>query len=207
MAESIEKRRGSYIVLEGGEGVGKSTQAARLATRIGAVLTRETGGTAIGQRIRAILHDNSIKNMSNMTEALLAGADRAQHIEEIVRPALTSGRHVVSDRNWWSTIAYQSFGRELDIDQILDITQKATGECFQPDLVFILRASKEALRQRMKGKELDRFEQEENGFHDRVELGYEYLLDTYGGVVIDTDKGLDATANLIRKSCRELLGI
>jgi dTMP kinase len=104
---------GRYITLEGAEGCGKSTHAARLAEALGAVLTRETGGTAIGQRIRTILHDTAITNLSHHAEALLTAADRAQHIDEVVAPALTTGRHVVSDRSVYSTLAYQGYGREL----------------------------------------------------------------------------------------------
>jgi len=99
---------GRYITLEGAEGCGKSTHAARLATALDAVLTRETGGTAIGQRIRTILHDTAITNLSHRAEALLAAADRAQHIDEVVAPALTAGRHVVSDRSVYSTLASTS---------------------------------------------------------------------------------------------------
>jgi len=207
MSASTLETRGAYIVLEGGEGVGKSTQAARLAGSLGAVLTRETGGTSVGQRIRTILHDTSIDTLSFEAEAFLVAADRSQHLHEIVKPALSTGRHVVSDRNWWSTIAYQGYGRELDVEQIITITKIATGEYFQPDLVFVLRASKETLKDRMRGRQLDRFELAGEEFHERVYTGYEYLLDTYGGVVIDTEKGLDATARQIRSECRKKLAI
>ena len=207
MSASKPEVHGAYIVLEGGEGAGKSTQAARLAGSIGAVLTRETGGTPIGQRIRAILHDTNVDALAHEAEAFLMAADRAQHIHEVVEPALSNGIHVVSDRNWWSTIAYQGFGRELDIDKIVTITKIATGKYFQPDLVFVLRASKEVLRERMKGRVLDRFELAGDQFHERVNVGYEYLLDTYGGVLIDTEIGLDETASQIRNKCREVLNI
>ena len=109
---------GRYITLEGAEGCGKSTHAARLADALDAVLTRETGGTAIGQRIRTILHDTTVTNLSHRAEALLTAADRAQHIDEIVAPALISGRHVVSDRSVYSTLAYQGYGRELPLAEV-----------------------------------------------------------------------------------------
>ena len=89
----------AYIALEGPEGCGKSTQARRLADRLGAVLTRETGGTAVGERLRAILHDVSVTDLDPRAEALMIAADRAQHIAQVVRPALDAGRHVVSDRS------------------------------------------------------------------------------------------------------------
>ena len=88
-----------YIAFEGAEGCGKSTQAARYAEAHDAILTRETGGTDIGARLRTILHDTSIEHMSARAEALIAAADRAQHIDEVVRPALEAGRVVVSDRS------------------------------------------------------------------------------------------------------------
>ena len=115
----LDMSAGHYITLEGAEGCGKSTHAARLADALPAVLTRETGGTAIGQRIRAILHDNTITNLSHRAEALLAAADRAQHIDEVVAPALAAGRHVVSDRSVYSTLAYQGYGRELPLAEVV----------------------------------------------------------------------------------------
>ena len=105
-----------YIALEGPEGCGKSTQAKRLADAIGAVLTRETGGTAIGERLRTILHDVTVTELDARAESLIVAADRAQHIAEVVRPALDAGRHVVSDRSVYSSLAYQGYGRELPID-------------------------------------------------------------------------------------------
>lgn len=209
MAASPAEIRGKYIVLEGGEGTGKSTQAARLAVSIGARLTRETGGTAIGQRIRTILHDTTVENLSPKAEALLVAGDRAQHIDEIVRPALITGRHVVSDRFWWSTVAYQGFGRNLDVAEILALTEFATGDCFNPDLVFLLVAGKASLKERMRGRKLDRFEQEGDDYHELVDTGYEYLMGTYKdlGVLVDTEQGIERVARQIRTTCRERLEI
>ena len=114
-----------YIALEGAEGCGKSTQAALLAAALGAVLTRETGGTAIGERLRAILHDVDVDDLDDRAEALLTAADRAQHIAEVVAPALAAGRHVVSDRSVYSTLAYQGYGRGLDLDELRRINDWA----------------------------------------------------------------------------------
>jgi thymidylate kinase len=99
---------GRFVVFEGGEGSGKSTQAARLAHRLGAVLTREPGGTAIGAALRAVLLDARTTGLDDRAEALLMAADRAQHVAEVVRPALAAGRHVVSDRYVGSTLAYHT---------------------------------------------------------------------------------------------------
>ena len=114
-----------YVALEGAEGCGKSTQAAILADALGAVLTRETGGTPIGERLRAILHDTTVTDLADRAEALITAADRAQHIAHVVRPALAAGRSVVSDRSVYSTLAYQGYGRGLDLDELRDINDWA----------------------------------------------------------------------------------
>ena len=163
--------RARYIAFEGAEGCGKSTQAARYATSIGAVLTRETGGTDIGARLREILHDTSIDNMAARTEALIAAADRAQHIEEVVRPALAAGRTVVSDRSIHSTLAYQGFGRQLDVDMVSSINDWATGGLW-PELVVFLDTPDEIIDERMARRRLDRFEAAGDEFHKRVIDGF-----------------------------------
>jgi dTMP kinase len=101
----------------------------RLAARIGAVLTRETGGTEIGARLRALLHDTTIHNLHPRAEALITAADRAQHIAEVVLPALEAGRPVVSDRSVYSSLAYQGYGRELDVDEIRHLNEWGTAVC------------------------------------------------------------------------------
>ena len=129
-----------YIALEGAEGCGKSTHAKRLADAIGAVVTRETGGTAIGQRLRAILHDTTVDDLDDHAETLIVAADRAQHMAGVVRPALKAGRTVVSDRSVYSTIAYQGYGRGLPLDEVRRINEWAMGEIW-PDLVVLLTAA------------------------------------------------------------------
>ncbi len=163
--------RATYIAFEGAEGCGKSTQAARYAERIDAVLTRETGGTALGTRVREILHDTSIDDMSDRAEALLAAADRAQHLEEVVRPALADGRVVVSDRSVYSTLAYQGYGRGLDLDVIRSINDWATGGVW-PDLVVFIDTPSDVIAERMSRRHLDRFEAAGAEFHERVIAGF-----------------------------------
>jgi dTMP kinase len=160
-----------YIAFEGAEGCGKSTQAARCATHLGALLTRETGGTNIGARLREILHDTSIDNMSERAEALIAAADRAQHLHQVVRPALDTGRRVVSDRSVYSTLAYQGYGRQLDVDEVASINRWATGELW-PQLVVFIDTPDDVIAERMSRRHLDRFEAAGREFHERVIAGF-----------------------------------
>jgi len=199
---------GRYITLEGAEGCGKSTHAARLATTLDAVLTRETGGTAIGQRIRTILHDTAITNLSHRAEALLAAADRAQHIDEVVAPALAAGRHVVSDRSVYSTLAYQGYGRGLPLAEVRRINKWAVGTHW-PDLVLLLDADPEVLERRMRGRQLDRFEQEGDEFHRRVRDGFQHMAESEPErwIIIDGSKSMDAVARAIRRAVKKRLGI
>ena len=197
---------GRYIALEGAEGTGKSTHAARLATRLGAVLTRETGGTDIGGRIRTILHDTSLTHLSHRAEALLTAADRAQHIDEIVAPALASGRHVVSDRSVYSTLAYQGYGRCLPIDEIRRINEWAINSCW-PDLVVLIDTPAEILERRMRGRQLDRFEREDDDFHARVRDGFRAMAqaDPQHWVVVDGGAGMEEVSTNIRRVVAERL--
>ena len=123
------------IVFEGGEGSGKSTQAALLASRLGAVLTREPGGTAWGRRIRSLVLDAAVATPLDVrAEALLMAADRAQHVSEVIRPALDQGKVVVSDRFVDSSLAYQGIARGLGLEEIYRISEWATGGLL-PDVV------------------------------------------------------------------------
>ena len=198
--------RGRYIALEGAEGTGKSTHAARLATHLGALLTRETGGTDIGVRIRTILHDTSLTHLSHRAEALLTAADRAQHIDEIVAPALAAGRHVVSDRSVYSTLAYQGYGRGLSIDEIRQINQWAV-HSWWPDLVVLIDTPPELLERRMRGRQLDRFEREDDGFHARVRDGFRAMAAADPGrwVVIDGAASMEEVGTNIRRAVAERL--
>jgi len=190
--------RGRYIAFEGPEGCGKSTQAARYAERIGAVLTRETGGTDIGARLREILHDTSVTNMSNRAEALIAAADRAQHLDEVVRPALDAGRSVVSDRSVYSTLAYQGFGRRLDVEQLRSMNDWATDGDW-PELVVFLDAPAEVRARRMARRDLDRFERAGDDFHGRVIDGFRTMArdDPDRWLTIEATGSIDEVAAVI----------
>lgn len=175
-----------YIAFEGAEACGKSTQAALLAHRIGAVLTRETGGTPIGVRLREILHDTAVTDLSDRAEALIAAADRAQHLAEVVQPALDSGRHVVSDRSLYSTLAYQGHGRQLDVDVLTTINDWATGGRW-PDLVVFIDTPDDLIASRLRQRDLDRFEAAGAAFHDRVLAGFREMAAAEPGRWITVD--------------------
>ena len=184
--------RGRLIALEGGEGSGKSTQARLLAERLEAVLTREPGGTELGEQIRHLVLDGT--DMDPRTEALLMAAARAQHVAEVIRPALESGRHVVTDRFTPSSLAYQGFGRGLDASEIAALSRWATGGV-SADLVILLDVSDEVRRERV-GQPRDRLEAAGDDFHDRVIAGFRQLaaLDDGSWEVVDGSASVDDVA-------------
>lgn len=160
------------IAFEGGEACGKSTQAALLADRMGAVLTREPGGTAVGERVRSLLLDPGWGPLDPRAEALLLAAARAQHVAEVVAPALAAGQSVVSDRYAHSSLAYQGYGRGLPLDEVRGLSEWATTGLW-PDVVVLLdlpAGEAEARRGHP-----DRFESEGRAFHRRVEEGFRSL--------------------------------
>ena len=190
-----------YIALEGAEGSGKSTHAARLAIAIDAVLTRETGGTEVGTRLREILHDVDVVDLDDRAEALITAADRAQHVARIVRPALDAGRTVVSDRSVFSTLAYQGYGRGLDLAELRTINEWAIGGLW-PDRVILLDAPVEVLSARLHHRQLDRFERADDDFHRRVADGFRAMAaaDTVRWVVVDASGEPDDVARCVRKA-------
>lgn len=192
-----------YIALEGAEGCGKSTHARRLARDLDAVLARETGGTAIGERLRSILHDTSVTDLDPRAEALIVAADRAQHLAQVVRPALDAGRHVVSDRSVYSSLAYQGYGRGLAIDELRAINDWAVAGRW-PDLVLWLRVPDDVAAARMHGRDLDRFERAGADFHRRVVDGFAAMaeLDPDRWVVVDAAADRDDVARRIRELVR-----
>lgn len=173
---------GRLIAFEGGEASGKSTQSARLANRLGAVLTREPGGTAVGERIRELLLDPAVVDLDPRAEALLMAAARAQHVAEVVRPALDAGKDVVTDRYADSSIAYQGYGRGLNLREIRSFSEWATSGLW-PDVAVFLDVPDDVAKARL--GTLDRFEAEGAEFHARVLNGFREMAKSGHWVVVD----------------------
>ena len=166
-----------FITFEGIEGSGKSTQLRRLAERIpGAVVTKEPGGTPLADRIRAILLDSS-SHLDPIAELFLFAASRRQHVVEIIRPALDRGATVLCDRFTDSTLAYQGFGRRIDLDKLRMLNGWAT-DSLTPDLTLLFDLPEDVGLSRARSRNAEavmdegRFEAEELRFHQRVREGY-----------------------------------
>ena len=178
---------GRFLSFEGIEGSGKTTQLQRLATRLRAagadlVLTREPGGTALGQELRSLVLRPSAEPMSPVAELLLYAADRAQHLTEIIEPALERGAIVLSDRYVDATLAYQGYGRKLDLERILELHNRPPLDRRPDRTVLLVLDPAEALtRATRRNVEQDlvetegRFEGEALDFHRRVADGYSAL--------------------------------
>ncbi|MEU7063797.1 dTMP kinase [Streptomyces sp. NPDC046161] len=183
---------GFFIALEGGDGAGKSTQVEALADWIRGkghevVVTREPGATPVGKRLRAILLDVSSAGLSNRAEALLYAADRAEHVDTVVRPALERGAVVITDRYIDSSVAYQGAGRDLSPTEIARISRWATGGLV-PNLTVLLDVSPETARERFT-EAPDRLESEPTEFHQRVRAGFLTLAAADPGRYLVVDAG------------------
>ena len=198
---------GRLIAFEGGEAVGKSTQARILAERLGARLTFEPGDTELGKQIRSLVLTATGRPLSHRAEALLMAADRAQHVAEVIRPALDAGTHVVTDRFIGSSLAYQGFGRGLGVDEVLALSLFATGG-LQSDLNVLLAVSEDVVQSRQASPG-DRMEAETAEFHRRVLEGYRTLAEQNPDqwVVIDGDRPIDKVAEAVYTAVRERLDV
>ncbi len=168
---------GLFITIEGTDGAGKTTQIKLLEKYLRdkgfkVVCTREPGGTPISEKIRDIIIDKNNAEMTDITEALLYAAARAQHTSEVIIPALNDGGIVISDRYLDSSIVYQGFARGMGEKLIKGINRYAVGE-LEPDITFFLRLKPEdGILRKEKQTDLDRIEMEKAGFHQRVYDGY-----------------------------------
>ena len=198
---------GRFVVLEGGDGSGKSTQMPRLADwlrgrGIDVVVTREPGGTPLGQTLRALVLEGE-DSIDASTEALLMAADRAQHVAEVIRPALASGAWVLSDRHVPSSLVYQGVVRELGVEAIEQVNAWATGG-LAPDLVIVLDVSEDVAATRRPGTP-DRLEREGDRFHAGVRAAYRELAATRGWCVIDGSGSPDTVADRVTAAVAEHL--
>ena len=171
-----QQGRGRFITLEGGEGVGKSTNLAFVKTHLEAaglevVPTREPGGTPLAEEIRALLLAIREEPMADLTELLLVFAGRAQHLATLIEPALARGAWVLSDRFTDATYAYQGGGRGLETRVITLLEQLVQGD-LRPDLTLYLDTPLEVAEARLAGRDLDRFEREKRAFFERVRAAY-----------------------------------
>lgn len=189
---------GVFIVLEGGDGSGKSTQATQLVARLKeagreVVATREPGATEAGAAIRSLVLGGG--DLDPRAEALLIAADRAEHVAEVIRPALERGAVVVSDRYVPSSLAYQGVARGLGVDEITRLSDWATGG-LQPDLVVLLDVPPVVAARRREGPE-DRMEREPAEFRALVNKAYRDLAGQFGWPVIDGTAEVDEVAERI----------
>ena len=179
-------KKGLFITFEGTEGCGKSTQVALLADHLSKlghhiIFSHEPGGTPIGDALRDLLkHDRRNVEMKAETELLLMNASRAQLVREIIRPALSNGQIVLCDRFYDSTIAYQGYGRQLDLQMVRAIIDVAVGDT-RPDLTLLLQVPAHVSAERLRARQAtmsfvrDRIEEADRSFFERVAQGYDAL--------------------------------
>ncbi len=199
--------RGRLIALEGIDGCGKSTQAALLADHLDARLTFEPGATELGGALRQLLLNPALPDVVPTAEALLMAADRAQHTAEVVEPLLSEGISVVTDRFTASTLAYQGFGRRLDLAALRALNQWATGGV-SPDVNVLIDVPLDVARSRMEPARADRLEELGEAFQCRVRDGYEHLVEEDPDAWVKVDGTGDAAlvAGRVRAAVTERLG-
>jgi dTMP kinase len=205
-------KAGKFITLEGGEGVGKSTNLSfikQLLEQRGltVIVTREPGGTAFSEKIRQLLLENTDEVVSEQTELLLMFAARAQHIHHVIQPALIQGHWVLCDRFTDATYAYQGGGRNMDVAMIEWLENTIQGT-LRPDLTLLLDASIDVGMDRAnKRGELDRFESEKQAFFERVRAAYLDRAQQYPQIIkiINAEQSLDKVQAEIRDVIDQLL--
>ena len=203
--------KGLFIVMEGPDGYGKTTQINLLEKYLKeagyeCLITREPGGTVIGEEVRELILNPEYKEMSPVTEMLLYAASRAQLVHEVIGPALEAGRIVISDRFVDSSIVYQGIARNLGISTVAAVNAPGIG-IYRPDGIFFIDLSEaEGIRRKKNQKKLDRMEQESIDFHHLVSEGYRKVLAERPEVIkIDGGKDIDVIQKKIRNHVDELL--
>ena len=203
--------KGLFIVMEGPDGSGKTTQINLLKEYLEeagyeCLITREPGGTVIGEEVRQLILNPEHKEMSPVTEMLLYAASRAQLVHEVIGPALEEGKIVISDRFVDSSIVYQGIARKLGISTVSSVNAPGIG-IYRPDGIFFIDLSEaEGLRRKKEQKNLDRMEQEGIDFHHMVSEGYRKVLSGRPEVMkIDGGRSIDTIQKKIRNHVDELL--
>lgn len=203
--------KGLFIVMEGPDGSGKTTQINLLEQYLKeagyeCLITREPGGTVIGEEVRELILNPEYKEMSPVTEMLLYAASRAQLVHEVIGPALEAGKIVISDRFVDSSIVYQGIARNLGISTVAAVNAPGIG-IYRPDGIFFIDLSEaEGIRRKKNQKKLDRMEQESIDFHHLVSEGYRKVLAERPKVIkIDGGKDIDVIQKKIRNHVDELL--
>lgn len=197
---------GTFITVEGPDGAGKTTQLQLLADHLKAegyeiVMTREPGGTRIGNEIRSLILNPDFKEMDEMTEILLYAASRAQHVNELIRPALAAGKIVLCDRFIDASIAYQGYGLGYSIEQVQEINRQATNG-LTPDRTYLFDLTVADSKRRMVERgALDRIEQRDDGFRQRVYEGFLTLAEQEPGRIqlVDANHSIDDLQQILRQ--------
>ena len=207
-------KKGIFITLEGPDGSGKSTQIQLLSEYLtekgyDIVLTREPGGTAISEEIRKVILNPELKEMTDMTELLLYASARAQLVGELIKPALEQGKAVISDRFIDSSAVYQGIGRGLGIETVYEVNSYAL-QGLMPNITFLLDLdAEEGIKRKKKQAELDRMEQQDVAFHQKVANGYREIAKRNPERIIKLDGTLprEVICDMIRKKVEEVLRV
>jgi dTMP kinase len=187
--------RGTFLVFEGIDVSGKSTQARRIAELHDALFTFEPGDTPLGADLRHWVLDAGTP-MSPVTEALLMLSDRSHHVASVIEPTLREGRSVVSDRFFASTLAYQGYGRGVDLGLLQSASELAIGST-RADVTILLDVALDVVNERRAHDQRDRFESADAAFHERVREGYLELAERDGWIVVDGSHSPDEVAKVI----------
>ncbi len=201
-------KRGKYIVLEGIDGSGKTTQIQNLLNHLGGntLLIREPGGTPISEKIRELLKNKDLERSAH-TNMFLFSAARASLIDDVIRPAINQGKNVLSDRNWLSTVAYQS-AEGADVSAILELSRLATGEFFDPDLLILIDVPAEVSQARLKsraGSEADYFDLKGQQYFDSVRQAYlDNVKKVKNHAIINGDQTPDAVWQHVKNAIERI---
>lgn len=201
---------GIFIVFEGADGSGKSTQIRLLAEylkSLGAdvVNTREPGGCPVAEEVRSIVLSKDEKKMEAVTEALLYAAARAEHVRQVIKPALEAGRIVLCDRFLLSSLAYQGYGRQLGVQEVRRINEPAVAGCLPDVTIFINISPEQAFKRMNELKERDRLERAGMSFHERVFNGYIELSKSEDVISIDAQGTKYETHEIIKQKILPIL--